>query len=234
MRIAINRYLSSKSPLFICECSAVNVCRPDFICIDCMKRMDAASSQPSGTYGLPYIHQDATLAPAVPATPPKEAPKKATTIALCEVENCNEPIFVVPSGQRRLCQRHRILERAERAKTTTVKITRIEGRPFDKRKLNPMKPEDRELVTDRKRRRRRARNERQIIEIIQTSPKSNRALSRPTSSSYRSNGPENPSRNRSGGDLLVPRQSIPGVSEALSSTAFQIQSEPFRNDRLSM
>lgn len=202
------------------------MCSPDFICKDCMKRMDASSSQPSGTYRSPYVYQDATLAPIVPAASPKEAPKKTTTVP-CEIENCNELIFAVPSGQRRLCQRHRILERAKRAKIIPVKITRIEGRPFDKRKLNPLKPEDRELVTDRKRRRPRASNQRQ------TSPKSHRPPTRPTSSSYQANGQQGPSEIRSGSELLVPRQSIPSISEPLSSSAFKIQSEPIRNDRLS-
>jgi hypothetical protein len=178
------------------------------------------------TYVSPYARQDSDV--ALPATVLKEAAKKFVDSVVCDVDGCKAPILFPRAEERPLCIKHKVDERHKKTTQMAGPQNYRPDREFNKSKIYPVRPADKEFITkDKKHRKPRDHREEQSnakVEVAQTAPK---IPVRP--SSPKTNGPVSPRISKSQDDIFVPR--VVKANPTFSKSSFH--SESVQNTELS-
>ncbi len=107
---------------------------------------DSQNSTKFPTYSSPYAHSHPAYPSSVTSDPAKESPKITGMKPglKCTIPGCTNFFFSIQSGSPALCTKHRIEQQNALAKAAAPKPAAPVSRAFQKEKLYPMKPEDKQ------------------------------------------------------------------------------------------
>jgi len=102
---------------------------------------------------MPVPSTGYTLPPPNPNSESLEEPNKITARYVCQKQGCSAPIFQTGSNAQVLCKRHEMEEKHRSATTQKQGGFRVStvSKPFKKKKLYPVKPDEDMKMAKRKR-----------------------------------------------------------------------------------
>ena len=121
---------------------------------------DSQNSTKFSTYTSPYAHSHPAYSSSVTSEPAKDSPKIAGMKPgiQCPVPGCSNFFFSIQSGSPALCTKHRIEQQNALARAAAPKPAAPVSRAFQKEKLYPMKPEDKQHLKRKRQTTKRSSN----------------------------------------------------------------------------